>query len=385
MSNTESSVNKYSCPSCNGKVAFNPQQGCLVCEYCGWKEISTNNPQEVEEKDYEEYLDINQVELAILSVKAVEVDCSSCGANIIFEPPRIAGDCPFCAAKIVNQAKQANPTIAPQGIIPFKIDRKLAREKFQQWAGNGLDFPQEVKKLAQLEKFQGVYLPYWTFDAQVVGYYEGRRVVEGEDSQKFKLISGTVALDIDDFLVSGTDLINSLALKNIEPWNIAESLHSYKPDYLAGFEATRSQLTLVTAFEVARKAINRQLYDAVCEDIGGSKQVVKNIAKDYSGIKFRYILLPVWLTTYHYRDRQYQVIINGHTGKVHGDRPTSLWTILVVLTALVEFCLIAVFLNLTNFWHIIGVAIAGFVVASVLAVILHHYINQEKLVNIKTH
>ena len=60
---------------------------------------------------------------------------------------------------------------------------------------------------------------------------------------------------------------------------------------------------------------------------------------------FKHILAPVWLLTYVYGARSYQVVVNGVTGRIAGSRPWS-WikVTLVILLAVIVF-LFFVYLN----------------------------------------
>jgi len=44
---------------------------------------------------------------------------------------------------------------------------------------------------------------------------------------------------------------------------------------------------------------------------------------DYSGQTFKHVLVPIWLLTYDYGARNFQVVINGYTGTIAGKYPKS--------------------------------------------------------------
>jgi ribosomal protein S27E len=130
----------------------------------------------VQERSYEEYLNTNRTRLAALSSTALEVQCSDCGANVTFEPPHVAGQCPFCAASIVAQPKLADPTLAPEGIVPFAIARKDAKDSIQRWIGSRWFAPNALKQLAQQEKIQGCIYPSGLMIATPTSHYSGSGV-----------------------------------------------------------------------------------------------------------------------------------------------------------------------------------------------------------------
>ena len=170
-----SKIRKFPCPGCGAKLEFNPDAAQLKCPYCGREEIIPQAPEQVQERSYEEYFNANRTQLAALSTTAVEVACSDCGANITFEPPDVAGDCPFCAAHLVAQPKSADPTLSPEGILPFGVGRKDARVQVQKWIASRWFAPNALKQLAQQEKLEGVYLPFWTYDCHTASRYRGER------------------------------------------------------------------------------------------------------------------------------------------------------------------------------------------------------------------
>ena len=49
------------------------------------------------------------------------------------------------------------------------------------------------------------------------------------------------------------------------------------------------------------------------------------IFPSYSGETFKHILVPVWLLVYTYGRKSFQVLANGHTGKIAGEYPKSFW------------------------------------------------------------
>ena len=80
----------------------------------------------------------------------------------------------------------------------------------------------------------------------------------------------------------------------------------------------------------------------VCADVDQTHRAVRGTrARDtqrnlrietfYKGQAFRLVLVPVMLLTYRYRRSQYQVLVNGRTGQMHGDTPVSSWKLAFVL------------------------------------------------------
>ncbi|MEO1592871.1 MAG: hypothetical protein AAFU71_16490 [Cyanobacteria bacterium J06632_22] len=75
-------------------------------------------------------------------------------------------------------------------------------------------------------------------------------------------------------------------------------------------------------------------------DIGGDEQRIHRVSTDYSDETFKHILLPVWLLSYRYQGKVFQVMVNAQTGKVMGERPVSIWK--VAAGVMVAVALVAV-------------------------------------------
>ncbi|MEG4198818.1 hypothetical protein [Microcoleus sp. Pol12A5] len=157
MNTSEPAVKRFPCPSCGAYLEFNPQAGKLKCAYCGWQDAIPQSAEEVKENSYEQYLHFDETTLTALSTTALEVKCNDCGASVTFEPPKVAGKCPFCASPIVTQPAKASPSVHPEGIVPFEVTDKQVRESIQKWLSNRWFAPSALKSLAQQEKIQGVY------------------------------------------------------------------------------------------------------------------------------------------------------------------------------------------------------------------------------------
>ena len=67
-----------------------------------------------------------------------------------------------------------------------------------------------------------------------------------------------------------------------------------------------------------------------------------DVRANYSGQTFKHILAPVWLMTYVYGAKSYQVVVNGVTGTIAGSRPYS-WikVTLLVIALLIVFLIYA--------------------------------------------
>jgi DNA-directed RNA polymerase subunit RPC12/RpoP len=341
----------------------------LTCPYCGHKELIPTSGEQVQERSYEEYLRPRAEQLQVLAQDALEVQCSSCGAIVTFVPPEVARECDFCGAKIVAQPKSADPTVAPEGVLPFRITQPQATAAVRQWLSSRWFAPDALKRFASPEAIDGIYLPYWTYDTHTTSYYTGQRGeyyyetehytetdAQGNRVSKTRQVrktnwypaSGTVTRWFDDILVPATRSLPQNRLYELEPWDLAE-IKGYEPAYLSGYKAQRYQVELGEGFEQAKVLAARVIEGDVRADIGGDEQRISDVKTHYSGITFKHLLLPVYAGAYRLNQKVYQIVINGRTGEVQGDRPYSIWKIIFfVLTILFLVLIFLLLLSLTK-------------------------------------
>ena len=75
--------------------------------------------------------------------------------------------------------------------------------------------------------------------------------------------------------------------------------------------------------------------------IGGDEQRVSNISTEYSNITFKHLLLPVYAGAYRYNNKVFQIVVNGRTGEVQGERPYS-WLKIGCLVVVILFVLLII-------------------------------------------
>jgi hypothetical protein len=316
----------------------------------------------VEERSYEDYLRLHADRMGTLAEGALEVSCESCGATVTFTPPMVAGECDFCGSPMVAQPKSADPLVAPEAVLPFRVTQGEATEAIRSWLASRWFAPNALKKFAAHEGIGGVYIPFWTYDAYAVSQYTGERgehyyVTETyteQDSQgntvtrtrqvrhtRWHAASGTVERWFDDILIPATKSLPPNRLTALEPWDLAE-LKSYEPAYLSGYKAQRYQIELPEGFELAKKFAAPVIESDARRDIGGDEQRVSHVSTNYSAITFKHLLLPVYAGAYRFREKVYQLVINGRTGEVQGERPYSFWKIFFFVLSLLLIVLILI-------------------------------------------
>jgi ribosomal protein S27E len=348
-------------------MEFDPESGKLKCPYCS---STVDVPQEglpaISEHPLQQYMGAAlQQQLGRMSEQALEVTCSGCGASVVFEPPEMAGACSFCGGNIVTQPKAADPLIAPDGVLPFAVKNADANSRVKAWIDTRWFAPSALKRIARPEGIHGVYLPFWTFDAETESQYTGERgeyyyVTEtywanenGRQVQRTRQVrhtrwtpaAGRVEVGFDDILIVGSTAVARERLNELEPWDLA-ALKPYEPGYLSGFQAQRYQVDLPAGLQDAHEVMADSIRSAVHRDIGGDEQRVHSVNTGYFEETFKHLLLPVWIGAYRFQEKVYQVVVNARTGEVQGERPWSGWKIAgLVIAILIVIGLIALLAN----------------------------------------
>ena len=192
----------------------------------------------------------------------------------------------------------------------------------------------------------GIYVPYWTYDADTASAYRGERgtvyyvtktvMRDGKPKQvreqrvRWRRASGQVARFFDDVLVLASKSLPKRFTDALEPWDLTQLL-PYQKEYLAGFRAEAYQIDLEAGFTEARAKMDRQIERDVRFDIGGDRQRIHRIDTQVSDVTFKHVLLPVWLAAYKFRGKTYRFVVNGQTGRVQGERPWSPWKIAIAV------------------------------------------------------
>ncbi|NOG54235.1 MAG: hypothetical protein HND57_07890 [Planctomycetes bacterium] len=312
----------------------------LECEYCGHTTPVPQSDEDIRELDYSQHLRNLADREPTDEVKAVT--CNGCGAVLVKPDGLDAFACPYCDQNIVATAISKRP-LRPKSLLPFKIPRNSAQEAFKQWIASRWFAPSGLKKYARSSsKLIGMYMPHWTYDCRTTTYYTGERgehywedeeyttTENGKTVTKTRRVqktawypcSGVVGRAFDDVLVSASRSLPDDLVIELEPWDL-KSLTPYKDEYLTGFQSESYQIDLDSGFETAKDIMEPRIRQDIRSDIGGDEQQIHTMKTSYAHVTFKLILLPVWISSYRYRDKVYRFLVNARTGEVIGERPWS--------------------------------------------------------------
>ncbi|MEO1677913.1 MAG: primosomal protein N' (replication factor Y) - superfamily II helicase [Pseudomonadota bacterium] len=344
---------RFPCSACGSDLRYAPGTETLTCDHCGnVDQIEGAGPWEGAQAIAE--LDFDAAVRGEVPPSAMEItrvaQCNSCGAEVEFDPAIHSKECPFCASPLVTDTG-AHRHIKPRALLPFGLKEEEARAAMGRWLGRLWFAPNGLQDYARKgRRLQGLYVPYWTYDAPTRSAYTGQRgdaywttqtrVVDGERKQvrvqkiRWTRVRGQVSCAFDDVLVLASQTLPKSYTDALEPWDVS-GLKPYRPDYLAGFRAEGYQVPLADGWTEARARIDTQIALDIRRDIGGDQQRIDRVDTQVGKITFKHVLLPIWMAAYKFRGQTYRFVVNGRTGEVKGERPYSTGKILVaVLLAL---------------------------------------------------
>ncbi len=335
-------VRRFPCEACGAELTFDVGAQALACPHCGHKrELGFTSEAPIVERDLNAMLNklASMRGQAPLAPGRREFTCNGCAATIVFEASRTSDKCAFCGAAVVDASvHEAIERINVSGVLPFGVTKQAASENLRAWVASRWFAPNEFKRYGVTGKFNGIYLPYWTFDAMTDNRYRGERgdhytvrVGSGKDARtetrtRWSHAAGSFRRFFDDVLVCAANDTKTKLLTALEPWPL-DKMVPFTPDALSGYHAMTYDQTLEAGFVSAKERIDRALHADVCDRIGGDVQRVHSIETQMSALTFKHVLLPVWMLAYKYGDKSYQVMVNAGTGEVQGERPYSPWKI----------------------------------------------------------
>ena len=266
---TSETGNFIKCKDCGANLKYLPGTPYLNCDYCGAKnEIETTQTVEIIENDFESFLNEKAHQEDKKEISTVK--CDNCAASTTLPLHVTSCTCPYCDTPLVIKNASISAIIKPSYVLPFKIDRKAATQKFVDWSGQLWFAPNKLKEYAaqSAEKLNGIYMPYWTYDTNTVTNYTGMRgdyyyVTEtyrdsGGKTQTRQVqrtnwfhVSGTVYNEFDDVLVVSSQSLPEKLANELEPWDLPE-LAAYNDKYLSGFITESYQVDLKSGFDKAK-------------------------------------------------------------------------------------------------------------------------------------
>lgn len=319
-------IKSYKCPSCGAGLDFKPALQKFRCDYC----LSEYTEEEI--SDLYKDVEVEKVEQALES--KVDLDhlasynCNNCGAVVVTDDTTAATFCYFCHNPVIISDRLSG-SFLPNKMIPFTIDKEVAQKTFLAWAKKSKFVPEEFYSDSQLEKITGIYLPYWWADCKVAVDYQGEldkvRIwqkgdIEYTETQKYQVIrKGSIELNNVEELAFTK--IDKKLLDGIAPYD-EKKARPFSMPYLSGFFAEQYDIDKEVVLPKIEDQIKRYSTSLVNDTISDHNSVRENKNSfDILTNEISYTLLPAWILTYQFGDKNYVFAINGQTGKSFGELP----------------------------------------------------------------
>jgi len=329
-------IEEHKCPNCGGAVKFDSSSQKMKCPYCDT---------EFEIAALEEY----QKEVAIPAEDnfgwakeagetwgAEELDdlssssCPSCGAELMGDKNTVAMVCLYCGnAQVVN--KRLSDSLKPDCIIPFKLDKKAAVDALGKFCKGKRLLPDFFNESEHINDIQGVYVPFWLFDAKADGHirYKATKVKSWFDSSYnytktdyySVLRNGTLAFE--KIPVDGSEKMDDSYMDAIEPFDYKQ-IKDFQTSFLAGYVAEKYDVGVEESKERAAKRIKSSVQSEFARSVSGySSVMLESSSVEVKDGKASYALFPVWVLNTKYKEENYLFIMNGESGRLVGSLPVD--------------------------------------------------------------
>ena len=292
------------CPNCAGTLLFSPSRQAMYCRMCG----ATFAPEEVGATDY-----------AAPTYNCSVYSCANCGGEIAVNGTEAATLCLFCGSPNVIFNRTASRR-RPDGILPFSITKKRAKELIEEHIAGGRMVPESVKCVDE-KNICGIYLPYRLLscdfhDAVLIN----SKIRRGKHTRN--VVTGMAGFtEFNNIPLDSSLSVNDEYSKKLEPFKF-DDIREFDEDYMSGFYSDAQDAPMEDLRKVALKRCDTAFGERSMRMVRGTEP---HVTQSYPSIKFRddglYVLMPCWFYTFTYEGKPYTLLVNGQTGKTTGTIP----------------------------------------------------------------
>lgn len=355
--NQQGQVSEYKCRKCGAPdLRFDPESQNLKCQSCA-SEFSV--------EEYEQGLASQRSPATPDLVERVSAfTCSGCGATVTVAEDQIATNCPYCGSHYTVESRTTLAFTQPDGVIPFAWDKDKMKEVFGDWIRRGWFRPSRLKKMGKLAEAQGIYIPFWAYDADVYthwtatsgDYYYTTETYTTRDANGHTVTRTRQVRHVRWYPSSGhhTELYRNVTVsgsRNLEqtwvdkllPFPL-DALKQYDRDYFAGWQAEDFAVPEEEAWDAARGKVAEE-EDRICRSqVPGDTYRDFHLTCSFFNVSYKRYCFPIWFACYRFRNRLFHVFINGFTGEIHGEKPISAWKVVLFVLAVGGVCALLYFL-----------------------------------------
>lgn len=334
-----SDINEYKCPSCGGAIEFDSHSQKMKCPYCDTefdletlKKYDEQLSKEAEQKD-----DISDWQTDPgKQWQEGETDgmnvytCKSCGGEIVSDENTGATSCPYCGNPVIL-TERFRGALRPDMVIPFKLDKKAAKEAYYKHIKGRPLLPKVFRRENHIDEIKGIYVPFWLFDADVAAdaRYKATKVRTWSDSDydytetSYYSVDRSGNMSFVSVPVDGSSRMPDDLMESIEPYKVAYAVE-FQTAYLSGYLADKYDVDAQQSTDRARERMKESAQDVLRDTVKGYASVIpENTNVRISGGDAKYALYPVWILNTTWRGKKYIFAMNGQTGRMTGDLPVD--------------------------------------------------------------
>ena len=327
-------LQEYKCPNCGGALEFNSSIQKMKCPYCD-TELNMDSLQALDEalKNQADE-DLTWTSQAGREWESGETDnmsvyvCKSCGGEIVADESTAATSCPFCDNPVVMMGRFSGD-LKPDYVIPFKLDKKAAKEKLSKHLMGKILLPKVFKDQNHIDEVKGLYVPFWLFDTEADAdiQYQATRVRSWSDKDynytetNYFSVLRSGQLGFERIPVDGSSKLDNQLMESIEPFDFSEAVN-FQTAYLAGYLADKYDVGAEESLSHANRRVKQSTETVFANTVTNFDTVVaesSNIRLKNGSTK--YVLYPVWILNTTWNGKKFVFAMNGQTGKFVGDLP----------------------------------------------------------------
>ena len=313
----------YACPSCGGGLRFDIPSQKLKCDHCE----TLTDPYSLEEKK----------DAGTDTTFGVTVfTCPQCGGEVMTTDESITGFCMFCGASTVLDARMTDHR-RPKKIITFKKTKEDCKNIYQRLVSGAIFAPKELKDPNYLERFRGVYIPYWMYTITYDGPYEitGTTTTSsvGYINTNHYKIRCNMDVEYTGISYDASASFDDHVSESIAPFMSANA-QEFTPPMLSGFYADTADVDSSVYREDAMNAARSNVIAGVRAERELSRYTMSELENDFAGpsgkadhdgAEAQLGLFPVWFLTYRSsKNRVAYAVVNAENGEVSADLPVSI-------------------------------------------------------------
>ena len=308
----------YTCPNCGGNLKFHIKKQKMVCENCQYEE----DPYKVQEFHSAEEEQTGEYEATVFR-------CPHCGGEIISEDTTAATFCSFCGATTVLEPRIVKER-KPAYILPFEKTKEECKDAYAKVLKKALFLPDEYKNPDNINKFRGIYMPYWDYQYSLNEPFQfwgikSRRRGNYEYTDYYD-INCHVDMDYKGVCFDASSSFADHMSEGIAPYAVKNS-KEFTPAYLSGFYADTSDVGKDVYEELANERVKEDIARKLERrrtfgKFSVSSYDMNRLGKKISG-SAKLVMLPVWFLAYRNGDRVSYAAVNGQTGKVSAELPVD--------------------------------------------------------------